>query len=213
VISKYNPNFFKYEPKEHTLVENLKVLESQLDVVNEVLTQPEFDHLLTGRLKFLAGVPLKLENQQEEQIKLLTTEKERLENYLKIYNQRINSLSKIILFYQNQFKLFMEQVKNTGRVLNYCLAVHVSPNQNPTPNTVENEEDNDSFDQYELESAVNSAAPVSLTSPIVEKPQSLISHQIKIKDKKQLENENLQEIITLKNILIQAQQEEIGRSN
>jgi hypothetical protein len=60
---------------------------------------------------------------------------------------------------------------------------------------------------------VNSAAPVSLTSPIVEKPQSLISHQIKIKDKKQLENENLQEIITLKNILIQAQQEEIGRSN
>lgn len=100
-----------YSLQPHTLEGKINTLECQIDILLNFFQSQEFQNTLkkTRKRKDMESS----NNEQEEEMKLLRAEKTRLENYLKVYTQRINSLTTVVLFYQTQFKFMTSKFKQT----------------------------------------------------------------------------------------------------
>ena len=89
------------------LILKINTLESQISTLRSIIKSPAFLNSQQEKLPQTQNSS----SEQKEEIKILTAEKLKLETYIKVYSQRINSLSTVILSYQNQFKNLFENFK------------------------------------------------------------------------------------------------------
>lgn len=196
----------------HNLVDKINILEGQIDVLSEFVASAAFQQVLKTKRKDALPPKPNVNSEQQEELRMLAAEKTRLENYLKVYSHRINSLSTVIVFYQTQFKALMAKFRESkvGKEFNSLVRTQLGDG-----NKQYDDDDNESFAQYEIESVANSATPVKLVQPIEAAQSERADTEIPLKGRKQVESahdvDTLNEIITLKNILIQTQQEELGK--
>lgn len=119
------------------LISKINTLESQISTLRSIFKSPSF-------LKSQKEQQVSTQDptsEEKEEIKILTAEKIRLETYMQVYSQRINSLSTVIIAYQNQFKNLFEKVKTSkgNHIFRICSWGLVY---------TEEDDDNQSFNQY-----------------------------------------------------------------
>ena len=197
----------QYSLQSYTLIERLKALEVHINNISNLFEDKELKVKLKQKLKQTQPSPSLKSNKGSPRLKqndtinitedkhkndeheLLKSEKSRLEGYLKVYSQRINSLSNVVLSYQTRLKTLQEKIKQPIGMFPR-LGTNIRLNTHAKIAEKDEDDDNESFAQYELESDLNSAIP---------------SKRVQGGSDLNITNE----IISFKNILIQAQQEEL----
>ena len=127
------------------LISKVKVFEKQIDSLKSLISSPTFQKEQRDQYQ-----PDSTSTERKQEIKILNAEKQRLESYLKIYSQRINSLSTVILHYQNQFKFLLDKLKNkkSNQKGTFSNLKFIGLDLNPSLKSPNNDEDDESFSQY-----------------------------------------------------------------